>query len=66
MVSVSATHLESRVSSVQHRVDRDTGEAVDISEIKWPSRRRRGRYSNEFNRERSGSVYLNRFSPIDK
>jgi len=29
----------------------DTGEAMDISEIKWPAKRRRGRYSNEFKRE---------------
>jgi hypothetical protein len=24
---------------------------MDITEIKWPARRRRGRYSDEFNRE---------------
>ncbi len=29
----------------------DTGEAMDISEIKWPAKRRCGRYSNEFKRE---------------
>jgi transposase-like protein len=29
----------------------DTEEAMDISEIKWPAKRRRGRYSNEFKRE---------------
>jgi transposase-like protein len=29
----------------------DTEEAMDISEIKWPARRKRGRYSNEFKRE---------------
>jgi transposase len=24
---------------------------MDITEVKWPARRRRGRYSNEFKRE---------------